>query len=401
MAAKYPAELPTFPTYADNAANLTAANMNQICDELLAGLTELGTDPAGALATLKARMLVTIATNGLPVWGTPGALTIASGSITPITPTVIVDTESAAATDDLDTIVAGVDGQLLRMRIAADARNVRVRHGAGNIVCPGATNITMDLTSDIVLGYYDATLSKWIITGSTSADYVAAQIAAHSRYGGFYAYNKAILINILVADTYQAVRLVTAGDIVTGLVNGFTFYAGRSVDANITSEGNPSASILLITCSANHGLTTGDLVVLGNMNNASHNKPTRATVTGLTTFTCDDISYIGGAGASAGTVEQPAYLMASSGSAGVYQANIKIDGTASNLSKAWKFEANVDIAPKDNVVTERTSTATLATMSAFGLITIADGDRVWISAKNGTDTSDYTIQHLNLNLIKV
>jgi hypothetical protein len=397
----YPATIDTFSTKVDNVDKYLAAHMNAVQTAANAIETELGADVAGTAATLLARLALSISPAGLLNFATSTGLTIASGSITPTQNFHRVDTEGAAASDNLDTIGAGSDGQIIFMRTVSAARDVVIRHGVGNIVCPGLSNITLGETSDLAMGIYDATLSKWIITGSTSADYVAAQIAAHSRYGEFRAYNKAILLNILVADTYQAVRLVTAGDIVTGLVNGFTFYAGRSVDANIASEGNPSASILLITCSANHGLTTGDLVVLGNMNNASHNKPTRVTVTGLTTFTCDDISYIGGAGVSAGTVEQPAYLQASSGSAGVYQANIKIDGTASNLSKAWKFEANINITPQDNVVTERTSTATLATMSAFGLITIAGGDRVWISAKNGTDTSDYTIQHLNLNLIKV
>jgi hypothetical protein len=397
----YPSTIDTFTTKVDGVDKYLAAHMNAVQTAITAIETELGADVAGTAATLLARLALSISPAGLLNFATSTGLTIAAGSITSTQNWHTIDTEGAAASDNLDTIGAGSGGQIIFMRTVSAARDVVIRHGVGNIVCPGLSNITLGETSDLAMGIYDATLSKWIITGSTSADYVAAQIAAHSKYGGFYAYNKAILLNILVADTYQAVRLVTAGDIVTGLVNGFTFYAGRSVDANITSEGNPSASILLITCSANHGLTTGDLVVLGNMNNASHNKPTRVTVTGLTTFTCDDISYIGAAGASAGTVEQPAYLQASSGSAGVYQANIKIDGTASNLSKAWKFEANINITPQDNVVTERTSTATLATMSAFGLITIAGGDRVWISAKNGTDTSDYTIQNLNLNLIKV
>jgi hypothetical protein len=397
----YPSTIDTFTTKVDGVDKYLAAHMNAVQTAITAIETELGADVAGSVADLLTRLSMSIAPTGLLNLKASTVLTIAAGSITPTQNWHTVDTEGAAASDNLDTIGAGSDGQIIFMRTVSAARDVVIRHGVGNIVCPGLSNITLGETSDLAMGIYDATLSKWIVTGSTSADYVSAQIAAHSKYGGFYAYNKAILLNILVADTYQAVRLVTAGDIVTGLVNGFTFYAGRSVDANITSEGNPSASILLITCSANHGLTTGDLVVLGNMNNASHNKPTRVTVTGLTTFTCDDISYIGGAGASAGTVEQPAYLQASSGSAGVYQANIKIDGTASNLSKAWKFEANINITPQDNVVTERTSTATLATMSAFGLITIAGGDRVWISAKNGTDTSDYTIQNLNLNLIKV
>lgn len=221
------------------------------------------------------------------------------------------------------------------------------------------------------------------------------------RYGGFYAYDKAIPFQITVTNTYHAVHLVAAGDIVTGLVRGFTFNAGRAVDANITSEANGTGGKLRVVCSGVHSLTTGDLVVLGNMNNAGHNKPTRITTDGTnptTEFLCDDINYVAGAGASAGTVDAPACLKASVGSAGVYNASFVIDGTSANPNKLWKFELNTNIAANDNIVAERLTTGTLAVVSASGHITVADGDCVWISGKNKTDAADYTITHLNLHL---
>lgn len=597
MTAVYPGALPTFPTYVDDGPDLMAADMNKICDELLAGLTELGTDPAGSLATLKARMLVTIDAAGLPVWGTPTTKTIASGQFTPDLPWHLVDTESAAATDDLDTITAGSDGQHLEIRIVADARNVRIRNGTGNIVTPGAVNVLMDTTADLVGLVYDATISKWIVkygrpvgisgidymqlnttatgavptvagavywndndktlsmivdvangvtaditqeshirvvnkTGSqindgqvvyisgasgnrpeatlaksdaiatsriigvatqniaddaqgmvttfgivrgynTSAlvagdklylsaataglltktaptspnylvcvataldatangeifvfpqapialdvamaansslvspsqaavvSYLAAQLAAAKKYAEFYAYDKAILFQINTTDTYHPFHLITAGDIGAGPLSGWTFGAGRVVDANISTETNPSGSVLLITCSGNHLLTTGDLVVLTNMNNAGHNKVTHVTVTGGTTFTCDDIAYVAGAGASAGVVDEPAYLLAGSGAAGVYAASFTIDGTAAATGKVWKFELNINLLSQDNVVSERYTSGTLTSVSASGLITIADGDKVWLSGKNATDTGDYTIKHANVNVRRV
>lgn len=223
-------------------------------------------------------------------------------------------------------------------------------------------------------------------------------------YAEMYAYNKAILMNITVADTYHALHLAAANDIVTGLVSNWTFNAGRAVDTNITSEANGTGGKLRIVCSGAHSLTTGDLVVLGNMNDAAHNKPTRITTDGTnptTEFLCDDINYVAGAGTSAGTVDEPAYLKAGTGAAGVYSARFKLDGTASNANKDWKFELNINITAQDNIVTQRTSTNTLATMSASGLITIADNDKVWISGKNITDTTDYTVKHFNLNLSKL
>lgn len=223
------------------------------------------------------------------------------------------------------------------------------------------------------------------------------------QYGSFYAYNKTIAMAITVQDTYHAIHLITAGDIVTGLVSGFEFYAGRVVDANITSEANGTGGKLRIVCSAAHGLSSGALVVLGNMNNAGHNKPTTISLDGTnptTEFLCEDITYVAGAGTSAGTVIVPAYLRAEVGADGVYLAAFTICGTAAAINKLWKFELNSEVTAHDNVVTERLSTASLATMSAGDLINVVAGDRIWISGKNITDTGDYSIKHLSLSLTK-
>jgi len=225
-------------------------------------------------------------------------------------------------------------------------------------------------------------------------------------YSGMFAYDKAIPLNITVANTYHAIRLVTAGDIVTGFLSGFTFDAGRIVDANITSEASGTGGKLRIVDSGTHGLTTGDLVVLGNMNNAGHNKPTRITTDGTnptTEFICDDITYVAGAGASAGIVDKPACLRLDNNSSltGIYHATFKVNGTASNANKLWKFELNTNITAQDNVVTERFSTNTLADMVACGHIRITAGECVWVSGKNITDATDYIIKHFNLSLFRI
>jgi hypothetical protein len=233
-------------------------------------------------------------------------------------------------------------------------------------------------------------------------DALPTELSAY--YAEMYSYGKAILFNITVAATYHALCLVTAGDIVTGLVNGWTFYAGNIVSANITSEANGTGGKLRLVIGAAHGLTTGDLVVIGKANDLGHNKPTRITTDATnptTEFLCDDITYVAGAGNSDATVTRPAYLKAGVNAAGVYLATLTLDGTASNSGKAWKWELNTNILPNDNVVTERTSTNSLTSMTTAGLITIAAGDKVWISGKNSTDITDYTVKNFNLNIVKV
>lgn len=75
--------------------------------------------------------------------GTPGEfgakteLTIASGVITRTQVWHTVDTESDGATDDLDTINGGDDGDLIIIKPANTARTVVVKDGTGNINCAG------------------------------------------------------------------------------------------------------------------------------------------------------------------------------------------------------------------------------------------------------------------------
>lgn len=72
---------------------------------------------------------------------TSSSKTIATGAITLSLPyqaiqVIVVDTESAAASDDLDTITGGVFGQILVLKAANSARTVVVKDGT-NIKCAG------------------------------------------------------------------------------------------------------------------------------------------------------------------------------------------------------------------------------------------------------------------------
>jgi hypothetical protein len=85
------------------------------------------------------------------VYGAGATLTIASGAITVTHSRHVVDTEGAAASDDLDTINGGTDGQVLFLTIASGARDVVVRHNVGNILTATGANITMGTTSSTLM----------------------------------------------------------------------------------------------------------------------------------------------------------------------------------------------------------------------------------------------------------
>ncbi len=77
-------------------------------------------------------------------------LTIDTGAITITKRRVYVDTESAASSDDLDTINGGEDGQIVVFAAANDARTVVMKDGTGNLKLAGDFSLDND-TDTMVL----------------------------------------------------------------------------------------------------------------------------------------------------------------------------------------------------------------------------------------------------------
>ena len=109
--------------------------------------------------------------------GSATDLTIATGvvTLTNNSSSYVLDTEGATATDDLDTINGGQDGQIIYLRSTADGRNVVLKHNTGNIwnpqFCNASRNVTLDLTTDFAVLRYDSTLAKWIIVNLLLTDF--------------------------------------------------------------------------------------------------------------------------------------------------------------------------------------------------------------------------------------
>jgi len=91
-------------------------------------------------------------------------LTISSGAITVTQGYHTVDTESDAASDDLDTITAAKgQGDIIILRPVHADRTIVIKHGTGNIKCIGNCDITLDDVHDgCQLVNYDGT--NWMAT---------------------------------------------------------------------------------------------------------------------------------------------------------------------------------------------------------------------------------------------
>jgi len=81
----------------------------------------------------------------------PAALTIATGAVTITQMLHKLDTEAAAASDDLDTITGGANGSLILLTATDDTHSVVVKHLTGNIVCPLGQDITLAEDDDYAL----------------------------------------------------------------------------------------------------------------------------------------------------------------------------------------------------------------------------------------------------------
>lgn len=96
--------------------------------------------------------------------GTPTELTIASGVITRTNSYHTVDTQADGSTDDLDTILGGIEGDILVLRAVNSARTVVCKDGTGNLQLTG--NISLDHVNNIIVLLFDGT--NWLEIASSN-----------------------------------------------------------------------------------------------------------------------------------------------------------------------------------------------------------------------------------------
>ena len=145
------AGLPSGSNFGWSSGSFPPSTMDTGLSRNAAGIVEVNNGTAGTFRDLKARKLAT------PVTST---LTIATGAVTATGGYHLIDTEAAAATDDLDTINGGVDGAILIIRAADSARTVVAKDATGNLQLAG--DHTMDNAQDTLTLFFVGALSAWL-----------------------------------------------------------------------------------------------------------------------------------------------------------------------------------------------------------------------------------------------
>lgn len=92
--------------------------------------------------------------------GAAGALTIATGAIAVTKSFHKVDTEAGGATDDLDSITGGAEGDVLVLKAADGTHTVVCKHGTGNLRLDGSADFSLDNADDSITLIFDGT--NWL-----------------------------------------------------------------------------------------------------------------------------------------------------------------------------------------------------------------------------------------------
>jgi hypothetical protein len=149
--ADYPAAITTFATLVDYVDYILASHQNARAGEIVAIETELGTDVAGSLATLKLRLAVALNDNGTLKaqqfsklnFAPATQLTIASDAIT-ITQSVHKLQPQSGTNDNLSTINGTSEGDFGILYVTdAGTDTIYITHGVGNIWCLSLQDISL------------------------------------------------------------------------------------------------------------------------------------------------------------------------------------------------------------------------------------------------------------------
>lgn len=211
------------------------------------------------------------------------------------------------------------------------------------------------------------------------------------RYGGMYMYDATQVISIDAVDQYHAL----IGFSVCSDILGMTFTA--SATGAITDTANNGGT--LRCTDVGHNLTTGQYVALTGMGDASHVGSTRVTVIDVDTFDCDDISY--SSDDDTGSWQRGSYITVDND--GVYSVSFSASILSAGNNKNYKIEVVKNNTDLDEIAVERKIAVAndLGALSSSGIVSASAGDVFWLQTKCTTDDTNVTIEHANLNIVRI
>ena len=211
-------------------------------------------------------------------------------------------------------------------------------------------------------------------------------------YGEMWLYDNAVVAGIATANEYHAVFQPSTGT----TVSGFVFTAGVTAPVASVQENSAGVSYAVNT-TGNHNLSAGDIVTHNGFTTAAYKgvKTVLSTPSGTRYVVAGTYSVT-----NTGVVTRGSRFVASAGSAGVYRVSFAFTVKAVADSTLFRIELNQGLLAADNIGCDvyYAKAAEAHSQNSAGLLTIAVGDHIWLTIKNKTDTSDFTIVHANMAL---
>lgn len=88
-------------------------------------------------------------------------VTVTSNAITILTNYSHFAIAATGGSTNLDSILGGLDGDMIFLKIANNSNAVVLKHGVANILCNGAADLTVSSVNDMLMAHYDGAISKW------------------------------------------------------------------------------------------------------------------------------------------------------------------------------------------------------------------------------------------------
>ena len=246
--------------------------------------------------------------------------------------------------------------------------------------------------TDAAAGYNDwtCTATNTWTQGSKSAP----------AYGEMYFYTPSVgaptPLGINVVNQYHGVALAATG---TTLV-GWTYKTGVAGTVTaVADNGGVTPGTILLTTSAPHNLAPGDFVCqTGFTTRTTYQGKYRVLTTPLaTTYTVTRAFQVS---TDTGFFQRAWSLRANTGSAGIYHVTFTMSAQALSGTTDFRFELNQNALDLDNIAAQILfGTANRPDeFTGAGLITVVDNDVIYMSVKNITDSSDFSVWLSNLSL---